>query len=132
MIQMPALCQTQHDSLDFYSTSLVKQLSAVRHVASLGRIILIPNRSVLFFLFNAACLAERSTRSEHGNHCTTIHFTRREHGNHCTTIHFTRREHGNHYTTDISYCCVLLSLLEMPVLSYYDCLKCLLCLIMIA
>jgi len=48
----------QHDELDFYSASSLKQQSTGRHAVPLAHIILIPTQSVLFFL-NAACLAEK-------------------------------------------------------------------------
>jgi hypothetical protein len=37
----------QHNELDFYSASSLKQQSANRHVGPLGHIILIPSRSVI-------------------------------------------------------------------------------------
>jgi hypothetical protein len=45
--------------LDFYSANSLKQQSVVRHVDSLGNIILIPSHPVLLFLLNAVCLAEK-------------------------------------------------------------------------
>jgi hypothetical protein len=49
----------KHTQKDFYSASSLKQQSADRHVALLGHIISIPGQPVLFFLLNAACLAEK-------------------------------------------------------------------------
>ena len=47
----------QHAKLDCYSASSLKQQPAVRHVAPLWHIILIPSQPV--FLLNDACLAEK-------------------------------------------------------------------------
>ena len=49
----------QHAELDFYSVSSLKQLSAYRHVAPLGHIILILIQPVFALSLNAACLAEK-------------------------------------------------------------------------
>ena len=50
----------QHDELDFYSVSSLKQQSVGRRVTLLGHIILIPSQPVFsLFLLNAACLAEK-------------------------------------------------------------------------
>ena len=54
--------QDQHADLDFYSASSLKQLSAGRHVALYGHIILIPPNQSLPFLLNAACLAEKQQK----------------------------------------------------------------------
>ena len=47
----------EHNELDFYSASSLKQQSTNRHVAPLGHIILIPSQSV--FALNPACLVEK-------------------------------------------------------------------------
>jgi hypothetical protein len=53
----------QHDELDFYKASSLKQQSAGRHVAPLGHILLWfrTKQSFFVFLLNIACLADSNT-----------------------------------------------------------------------
>ena len=51
------IIRMEHNELDFYSASSLKQQSTNRHVAPLGHIILIPSQSV--FALNPACLVEK-------------------------------------------------------------------------
>ena len=59
---MASTCYIRRDFDDLLldSASLLKQKSAVGHVAPFGHIILIQSQPVaLFFLLNAACIAEK-------------------------------------------------------------------------
>ena len=80
----------QHAELNFYANSL-KQLSAVRHVAPLGHIILISSRPVFSLSINAV-LSEEATNTNFVLGLTRPGFE--------PTIYRTRGEHANYYATD--------------------------------
>jgi len=47
------------NTLDFYSSTSLKQQSADRNVAPLGHIILIPSQPVFAFFLTISCLADK-------------------------------------------------------------------------
>ena len=51
----------QHNKLDFYGVSSLKQQSMGRHVSLLGHFILIRTNRYMLLLLNAVCLTEKHT-----------------------------------------------------------------------
>ena len=99
----------KHPELDFYSARLLKQQSAVRHVALLGHIIMIKTNHALLLLLIAACLEEKQHMSllillnavsgeETNTNFIVFGLTRQGLE---PTIYRTRDEHDNNYTIDV-------------------------------